>query len=124
MAGIRVGEIQLRWLDQLHTWAIELKRKADGPHAPLTAQFDTDEKLAFKYLAEAVLAVSVEVDPFHKLWPLIDNVVPIRLPVALEELEVFEEIEDGRRPPDDPKTSPRPNIQLNDIRLDPPPKAR
>lgn len=115
LAGIRVGEIQFRRLVQLHAWAMELKHKADGPHAPLTAEFDTDEKLAFKCLAEAVLAVSVHVGPFHRLWPLIENVVPIRLPIALEEIEDFEGAID---PSDNSKTSPPPSIQV-----DPPPEA-
>ena len=84
LAGIRVGEIQLRWVAQLQTWAVELTRRAGGPHAPLTAEFDTDEKLAFKHLAEAVLAVSVQMDPFHKVVPLIENVVPTRLPEIRE----------------------------------------
>lgn len=118
LAGIWMNEVRLPSNEHLRARAVQLKGGPDGSHAPLTAEFDADEKLAFGHLAEAVLAVSVQVDPFHKLVPLIENVIPIRLPDDLEEIEVFE---DAVAPSDDPKASPRPIIKLDNIKLDPPP---
>ena len=129
LAGIMISGSRLTSTTQLRDRVLYLSRRPRGadPFGPgLGVEIDADEKLLFKHLAEAVVAVSVHMGPNHKLVPLIGNVVPtrsLREEETIEEIEEFEELEDGPAPRDDPKTSPRSSIQLNDITLDPPPKA-
>ena len=105
MARIWVGDMPMGSMqDVRHTvTGLVLKtRGGDEPAARLTAaaEFDTDESLLFKHLAEAVVAVSVYLDPEGGLVPLIENVVPTaKEPGNSETMQLSSEMPDPAEAP-------------------------
>lgn len=78
LAGIRLGERDLKDLDALHQEIlalVEAHRKLGAPAEPLVAEFDCDHSLKYQRVISAITAVSKHQDPKTKeTTPLIDKI--------------------------------------------------